>query len=175
MRKQIFNEIINKLVTYKLILFIFLLSFVFRSTLINKFPIGITHDELNYIMAAKSLANGSGFVPGTAPAVIKTSMKYNDVVIAEVPSIILAFFIKLGINPRLVGALFNSSIVVVFYFFVLNFIKNKAVATISSILMMINPWSFLIGRTIFETNYFVLFFLIGLLILIKTKQSNLFQ
>jgi hypothetical protein len=70
--------------------FILLLTFFLRTVLLNQFPIGITHDELNYIIAAKSLFYTGGFAPGSAPAIFPTTMTNLNTNIPEVPGLLLA-------------------------------------------------------------------------------------
>lgn len=154
---------------FKTILAIFLFAFLVRVILLSQFPIGTTHDELNYAMAAKSLAAGFGFVPGTAPAILSTQMQNFNVVIAEVPALTMAGFELIGIGPRAVGAFLSSASVVVFYFLALVLLKKKIPAALAALIMAISPWSFLMGRTAFETNFLVFFFLLGLLMLFKMK------
>lgn len=160
------------------IILIAVLALFLRLVWLGKFPIGITHDELNYIISAKSLFRVSHFAPGTAPAVFPTSMDLFTVTVAEIPSFILALttgFLKLSLfNSRFIGALFSSLSVVLVYFIVLTLTNVKIYAITSSLVMAVNPWSFLMGRTIFEVNFFVFFFLAGMLVLLKNKGWRIF-
>src|SRR4030043_2106746 len=69
---------------------LFLISVIFigasllRGFYLNRFPIGITHDELNYVLTAKSLFLTGKFLPQTSPAILPSGMKIFDVVMAEV-------------------------------------------------------------------------------------------
>src|SRR4030042_5411959 len=71
---------------------LFLISVIFfgalllRGLYLNRFPIGITHDELNYVLTAKSLFLTGKFLPQTSPAFIPAGMKLSDVVIADIPA-----------------------------------------------------------------------------------------
>ncbi|MBI2405580.1 hypothetical protein HYV21_00810 [Candidatus Microgenomates bacterium] len=156
-----------------MLLLILIFTFLSRLLLLDKFPIGITHDELNYVIAAKSLYWTKNFAPGTAPAVFSTDMTNFSVTIAEVPASILAFFIgpldTSLFTSRIIGAILNSSIVLAMYFLVKRLINSKLIALLTSLVLAINPWSFLMGRTIFETNFFVAFFLWGSVILLGQK------
>lgn len=149
------------------------LALLIRLVYLNYFPIGITHDELNYIIAAKSLYWTHSFSPGTAPAVLPTTMSNFTVTVAEVPALILA--VLLGSFPttlfasRVVGAVLSGLSVLAVYFIAFHLTKKRSAALICLLLMAINPWSILMGRTIFEVNFFVAFFLWGFLILIKSR------
>jgi len=149
-----------------------------RLIFLNRFPIGMSHDELNYIIAAKSLFWAHLFPPGTAPAVLPISMSNFTVIIAEVPALILAPLIGIFSSSlfisRVLGAILSVSTVLAVYFIAFHITKKRSVALICALLMSINPWSFLMGRTIFEVNFFVAFFLWGFLVLLKSKGWKIF-
>lgn len=160
------------------LIFIIFFAFSIRVLFLNKFPIGITHDELNYIISAKSLFLTHGFFSGTAPALLPTNMSNFTVTVAEVPSVILALtigWLKTSLfTSRILGALLGTLIILAIYLVVKELTNSRKYATICSLLMAINPWSFLMSRTIFEVNFFVAFFLIGLFVLIKNKGWKIF-
>lgn len=154
-----------------LLLIILIFTFATRIIFLDQFPIGLTHDELNYIIAAKSLFWTGNFAPGTAPAVIPTNMSNYTVVIAEVPALLLAPLVgslhTTLFFSRIVGAILSTLIVLGIFLLAKHLTDNRMIALIASIVATINPWSFLMGRTIFESNFFVAFFLWGFLVLIK--------
>jgi len=162
----------------KWVLSIFLFALAIRLAYLGKFPIGITHDELNYIIAAKSLFFTGNFAPGTASAILPVSMGNATVVIAEVPAYILSLLIGWTDSSlfasRVWGAVFSSVTVIVFYFLILELLDNKKVALVSALVMAFNPWSILMGRTAFEVNFFVFFFLSGFLVLLKSHGKNIY-
>jgi hypothetical protein len=154
-------------------------AFFIRVILLDRFPIGMTHDELNNIISAKSLFWTHSFAPGTAPAVLPTSMSNFTVTVPEVPTIILAALI--GPFPlsllggRIVGAVLSVLTILAVYFIALHITKKLLFAQISILLMAINPWSILLGRTMAELNFFIAFFLWGFLILIKSSGWKIFR
>lgn len=155
------------------ILLIFFLGFFLRVWWLDKFPIGITHDELNYLISAKSLFTTGSFPPGTAPTVMPSNMKDFTVTVAEIPSFLLALFVGFSDQSlfvgRIVGVILNSAAIVLIYFITKYFTRRKNYAFVASVVWAINPWSFLMGRTIFEVNFFVFFFLFGLVMLLYLK------
>ncbi len=161
-----------------IIITLFFLALLLRIYKLGTFPPGITHDELNYIMTAKSLFLTRNFIPQTAPTILPTDMRSYNVTIAEIPSLLLSPFIGVLnfslFSSRFIGALFSSFSIVILFYLVLLITENRSLAFISSALMTINPWSFLMGRTIFEMNLFVLFFLSGFLILLKHNNWKIF-
>lgn len=163
----------------KILLLIFvILNLLSRVILLEKFPIGITHDELNYIVSAKSLFWDKNFAPGTAPAILPTKMTNYTVTVAEVPTLILSILI--GPLPltlftaRMVRAILNTGVMLLLYFIAKEITQSKKTAIISALIFLINPWSFLMGRSIFETNFYLLFLLSALLILIKNNGWKIF-
>lgn len=157
---------------------IIVFTLITRIIFLNKFPIGITHDELNYIISAKSLFINKSFAPGTAPALLPTEMKNYTVTVAEVPSLILSPLIgnlpMSLFNARMIGAIFNTITGIALYLLSMEITKSKKTALISLLLFAINPWSFLMGRSVFEVNFYLAFMLLGLLVLIKNKEWKIF-
>ena len=155
------------------LLLIITFTLVSRVIFLDQFPIGITHDELNYIISAKSLFWDKSFAPGTAPAILPTKMSNYTVTVAEVPTFILSattsFFPLSLFTGRIVGAIFSIITAILLYLLTKRITNNDKTALISSLLFAINPWGFLMGRSIFEVNFYVVFFLLGLLILIKQQ------
>lgn len=157
---------------------ILVFALLIRVILLNRFPIGITHDELNYVIAAKSLFWTNSFSPGTAPAVLHTAMSNFTVTVAEIPALILAPIVGMLssslFTSRVVGSILSVMTVLAVYFIALHISKKRNVALICALLMTVNPWSILMGRTIFEVNFFVAFFLWGFLVLIKSRGWRMF-
>jgi len=160
------------------LLLIITFTLVSRVIFLDQFPIGITHDELNYIISAKSLFWDKSFAPGTAPAILPTKMSNYTVTVAEVPTFILSattsFFPLSLFTGRIVGAIFSIITAILLYLLTKRITNNDKTALISSLLFAINPWGFLMGRSIFEVNFYVVFFLLGLLILIKQQDWKIF-
>jgi len=160
------------------LIIVFLVAFFIRVVFLDRFPIGITHDELNYIFAAKSLFWAHAFPPGTAPALLPTGMNNFTVSVAEVPVIFLApiagLFQTTLLTSRMPGALLSVLSALAVYFIVKDLVKSIVYARLCFLLMAVNPWSFLMGRTIFEVNFFVCFFLWGFLVLLKNKSWKIF-
>lgn len=153
-------------------------SLFLRTILLNQFPVGITHDELNYIIAAKSLFWTGNFAPGTAPAVFPTNMTQFTVTVAEIPALLLIPLIgpleTSLFTSRILGAILSTSIILAVYLLTLKLTGKKLYALICALVLAINPWSFLMGRTIFEVNFFIAFLLWGFLILLQNKGWRMF-
>jgi hypothetical protein len=154
-------------------------AFFIRVILLDRFPIGMTHDELNNIFTAKSLFYTGSYAPGTAPAVLPSSMAYSTVTVPEVVvstlSILIGPFPMSLLMGRIVGALLSVSSVLAVYFIALHLTGRRIFAQISMVLMALNPWSILLGRTMAELNFFVAFFLWGFLVLLKSDGWRIFR
>lgn len=152
--------------------------FLTRVVLLGQFPTGITHDELNYVIAAKSLFWAGSFAPGTAPALLPTSMSHFNVVIAEVPAMFLSILI--GLLPttlftaRFVAMILGVLTGLAIYLLVEKLTNSKKVALVSLFVYIINPWAYLTGRTIFEVNFFVAFFFWGFWLLLRYQGWKIF-
>lgn len=173
-KQIILNSTRNNLLLFAILFF----SLITRTMFLNQFPIGMTHDELNYIIAAKSLFWTGNFAPGTAPAVFPTQMAQFTVTVAEVPALLLAPLIgpleTSLFTSRFLGALLSTLIILAVYFLVKRLTGRQLYAFVCALVMIINPWSFLMGRTIFEVNFFVAFFLWGFLILLGNRGWKIF-
>lgn len=173
------KQIILKITRNNLFLIILLFSSLFLKTiLLNQFPTGITHDELNYIIAAKSLFWTGNFAPGTAPAVFPTRLAESSVTVAEIPALLLSPLIgpleTSLFTSRVLGALLSTSVILAVYFLVKRLTGKQLYTLICALVLTINPWSFLMGRTVFEVNFFVAFFLWGFLILLHSQGWKIF-
>ncbi len=161
------------------IIFIFLVALGLRLVLLNSFPIGLTHDELNYVAAAKSIFLTGQFPSGTAPSLLPTKVVKPTVTVAEVPVFLLVPLI--GPLPfsfftaRMMGAALSAAVVLLLYYLVVEILNDQRVALITAVVAAINPWSFLMGRTIFEVNFVVFFFLLGFLILLRNEGKAIFK
>jgi len=154
-------------------------AFLVRIIYLGQFPIGMTHDELNNIFAAKSLFWTFSFPPGTAPAILPINMSNFTITIPEVPALFLAPLVgplqSSMFNARIAGAILSVLSVLAIYFIVLHITKKRIYAQLSMLIMAINPWSILMGRTMCELNFFIAFFLWGFLILINSRGWKMFS
>jgi hypothetical protein len=77
-------------------------------------------------------------------------------------------------DARVVEAFFSSLSAIVLYKLLMHLTKKRMYSVVVGVIWAINPWSFLMGRTVFEVNFFVFFFLFGLLVLFKNKGYKIF-
>ncbi len=141
----------------------------FRFWLLDLFPISIIHDELNYVMNAKSLYYTNQNIPLTASALFSWGETNFDVVISEIPPYLILPWI--GPNPlshfnaRLPYAVIGVLSVLLVYL-IAKTLLNEKVAIFAGFMMAANPWSIHIGRTALEVNFASFFFLLGTYVLL---------
>lgn len=173
------RQLILKLFGINLALvFIFLLALFLRTFLLNRFPIAITHDELDYIIQAKSLFYTGHAIPPSPFGIFSLGSKTAGNVLAELPSFLIAPLI--GLVPfsqfvaRLPYAIISSFTVIIIFFLFLELTKNKSLSILTTIALAVNPWSIHFGRTSFEFTFAIFFYLLGIYIIIKAKNWNIF-
>ena len=156
---------------------IFLISLSLRVLLLDIFPPAMIYDELNYVMSAKSLYHTGENIPWIASSLFSWGDKNFDIVISELPSLILTpFFGIIPLNQFTARFPFAviSSISVVFVYLISKRLLGFKIAIVSGILMAFNPWSIHLGRTALEVNFASLFFLIGIYLFLLLKKWKLF-
>jgi len=150
---------------------------ILRTLWLNLFPIGMTHDELNYVMNARSLFFSGRNIPWTASAFFSWGESQFDVVISELPAILIMPWIGLTkltmFNARLPYAFVGTATIVVFYFLSKK-LTNKQVARLAALALAVSPWSIHFNRTAFEINFAVLFYLLGIYFVISQNPKKIF-
>jgi len=137
---------------------------------LDKVPPGIIHDELNYVLNAKSLFLTGKFIPLTASAILSWGEKNFDVVISELPSFLVAPWIGLNklslFSARSPYAFLGFLSIILIYKIAEKIVSPKA-AIFCAFVFALNPWSIHIGRTALEVNFASFFFLLGLAALVR--------
>lgn len=158
------------------LILVFALALFLRVIFLDVLPIGMTHDELNYIVTAKSLFLSGSSVPLTAMSLFSWGTANFDVVIAELPSVLISPII--GVFPfsqfiaRFPYAIISALFVVVFYLVVQRLVGTKP-ALVSAVVMAINPWNIHFGRTAFEMNFSLLFYFIAIFVVLRNNANKI--
>lgn len=86
-----------------------------------------------------------------------------------------AFFVKLfGLNEwtlRISSVFFSLGTIIIVYFLSLKIFKDKSTALLSSFLLAISPWFFIFSRTGFEASAGLMFYNLGILLMIVSKKK----
>ena len=170
--KNLINKKLFKVLSKKLpIILILFFALILRLWWLDKFPVGITYDELEYVLDAKAVFHTGKDVSGLWSPFSLTA-KPLGVPMAELPSLIVAPFIgpvKLSLfTARFPYAIFSVLLILFIYLISQELLKSKKIALLAALLLSINPWSFHFGRTAFDGPLAILFYLIALYVLLKT-------
>jgi len=154
-------------------IFIFLAAiphFIF----LNKFPVGINHDEAEVINSAIYFYKYKTDYSGVSFPLSLFSSK-TDAKIASLPSFIISPFI--GLLPktvfyfRLIYVLTNIITILIFSKIIFELTKKKLLSQIIIFVSLLNPWFFIYSRATTEAPFALLFSLLGILFLINKKQN----
>ncbi len=159
-----------------LLIFIILLAGFLRFFLLDKIPIGITIDELDYIINAKAIFLNFTDISGTWFPLSLTNPPFSFPK-GEIPYLLFAPFIGPFpfslFNARILPAILSILFVLVIYKIVLK-LFGRDTAIIAGFLMAINPWAIWFGRTAYDTPITVFFYFLAFYILLITKSWKIF-
>ncbi|HEX8965176.1 MAG TPA: hypothetical protein VF820_01950 [Patescibacteria group bacterium] len=165
----------KKILIHLIILII--VSSILRFVFLDRIPIGIGGDELDYVMNAKALViNGSDISKQWNPFILKTPPF--EVPKAELPYFLVAPYI--GIMPlsllhaRVPYAMYSILFVILMYFLSLEFFKDKNKSFIIGIITAINPWMIYFGRSSYDTPLAIYFYYLALYLILKLKNKKIF-
>lgn len=158
---------------------ILLIAILLRFLFLANVPNGIFNDELTYLLVTKSIILNGSDITGTwsplsiflfhyPPGLLQTSL-----VQAELPYLLFLPAIKLfGLTmfgAHVTNAIAGVCLVIVMYFLTKK-LFHQQIALIVSFFTAINPWLIVNSRTAYESIYAVLFYLLGIYILLIAKR-----
>lgn len=165
--KRLFKIIFNYLPLIAILIF----ALTLRLWWLNKLPVGITYDEVEYILDAKAIYFTGKDISGSWSPLSLTT-KPVGVLTAELPALMISPLIgplELSLfTARLPYAVASVLIVFVLYLIAQELFSSKKVSLMTALLLSINPWSFHFGRTAFEAPVAILFYLMALYVFLKT-------
>lgn len=161
------------------LILIFCLALLLRVWWLDIFPIGLTHDEHEYIMQAKSLFyTGQGIPSAPLFGIFSWGQQGSGNVLAELPSFLIAPIVgpfnSSQFIARLPYAFISSLMTIVVYFIFYALTKKKSLALLASLVLTLNPWSIHFGRTSFELIFAVFFYLVGIYFVVKANKWRIF-
>lgn len=159
-----------------LLLFSILIAIVVRLLLLNIVPIGVSNDELDYLINAKAIALTGKDISGTwSPFSLKPPPF--ELPKGEIPYLLISPFFKLFpmslVSSKIPFILANLIFLIVMYLFISKLL-NKKIALISSFVIALNPWNIYYSRTAYEAPLALLFYFIGIYALIFSKGKKIF-
>lgn len=152
---------------------IFLL--ITRFAFVDKFPVGLSNDEIEYAISAKTYALVGKDVSGYSfpLSLFKTQ---TDGIISAIPPLLLSpIFSVIPLNQaniRIVSIMINLVTLIPLYLIAKN-LFSKRIALISTLIFLINPWSFYFSRIAVDTPFAFLFYMLGIYFLLsKPNKKN---
>ena len=155
-----------------LLLLIIILSFFLRFYKLTTIPASLNPDEkYNGYLAYSLLTTGKDLWGNYFPLAIKTFGSWTLPAYPYLTMIPVAIFGLTDFSARLVGAVFGVAGSVAIYYLADELFKKKKIALISAFLFALSPWSLFMSRISHEVNVAAVFFMVGLLALLKKKYS----
>jgi len=164
----------KRLINYLPLTLIILLSLGLRLIWLDKIPNGISGDELDYVLNAKTVFLTGKDISGQWSPASLFLFRYP---LGEFPKAELPYFLMIPfVGPmklsllivRLPFALLSTLIVLLIYL-ITKALLRKDVAIIAAFIAAINPWFIYIGRTAYEATPATLFYLFAIYILLVGK------
>ncbi|MCL5438765.1 MAG: glycosyltransferase family 39 protein [Patescibacteria group bacterium] len=161
---------------YLHIIILVILSSLLRFIFLDRTPIGISGDELDYVLNAKAVALTGKDISGLwSPFSLSTPP--HEVPKAELPYLFVTPFMKfLPLNllsARLPYAFFSVLFVVLIYLIGRRLFSSSQ-AFIIGLIAAINPWFIYFGRTAFDAPLAVYLYFLAFYILLKLKKNKIF-
>jgi 4-amino-4-deoxy-L-arabinose transferase-like glycosyltransferase len=153
---------------------IVIISSFFRFILLDRIPSGISNDELDYVLTAKSVFLTGKEINGVwSPISFTMDPAYLLAPVARVTYLIISPFIGILhfslFNARLPYVLINIGLIVIIYL-IARRILNSKVALFAGLIASINPWLIFIGRTAYEAPVSLFFAYLSFYILLVAKK-----
>lgn len=147
-----------------------LISIILRFLWLNIFPVGMTNDELEYILSSKTYALYGRDISGST---FPTSLFVNrtEGVISAIPPLLVSpIYLLLPLNQftaRLPYAIIN--ILTAFAVFYLAFIlsKKKVIGALAALFFLVSPWSMFLSRNTVDSSFSLLFYTWGVVAFLK--------
>lgn len=157
---------------------IIILSILLRFAYLNILPNGINGDELDYMLNAKAyFETGKDLIGVTSPlSVLLFHYPPTNMPQAELPYLLLLpivgpFGFSLFLS-RVIYAVASVSTVILLYF-IAKKIFNQQAALFTAFIAAINPWFIFVGRTAYEADLAVPFYLAGFYMLLAARKWKL--
>lgn len=150
---------------------IVLLALGTRTLFLDRIPTGVSNDELDYLLNAKSVYLSGSDISHTWNPLSLTVPKssFPQAEIAPLVTFWIVGPLPLSLfNSKLIYSLFSVGIVVLLYGITEELIGKKE-AFVVGLVAAINPWLIFFGRTAYDTTLAVFFFLLALYILLLLR------
>ena len=150
---------------------------VARFFYLDRFPVGMSHDEIEYILSGKTYFL-SGVDLSNTPFPKSIFQTKTEGIISFLPAVILSpYYGLVSINQftvRLPYVFINLLTAYVLYLLIKKLFEDKTFALISTIIFLANPWSFYLSRTASDTAFALLFYLLGIFFILDNSRKKIF-
>lgn len=158
------------------IFILIILSSVLRFIWLDRLPIGISGDELDYVLNAKAVAITGSDISGLWSPFSLSTPPY-EVPKAELSYLIVSPFV--GLTPlSLFSARFPYAFFSVLFVLLLYLISSRLfssnVGFIVGIVASINPWAVYFGRTSYDVPLAIYLYFLSFYLLLITKKNKIF-
>lgn len=165
------KNIVSKLSSNFGIIIILAIALLLRTIFLNEVPLGLSNDELSFIINAKAISlTGYDVLGAWRPWSLQPI--YNTFPMSELSFLIaiptLSLFKFSLFTAKLPYALFSTMLVGLLYL-ITNKLFGKKEAIIVAILATINPWGIFLGRTAFDSPIAIFYYMLALVILLYGK------
>ncbi len=160
----------KKTFTYFLLVFAIILAVITRGYKLGEAPAGLYLDEAGQGYSAYSiLLTGKDEFGKSLPVVFRNFTDFKTPVYIYLIVPLIPIFGLTPLTIRLPSFIFSILTIPIFYFLISKLLrdKNKTIPLLSALLLAISPWHVLFGRTNFECNVALFFFLSGALTFYK--------
>ncbi|MBP9690685.1 hypothetical protein KBD81_01250 [Candidatus Woesebacteria bacterium] len=140
-----------------------------RFLFIDRFPPGMQHDEIEYVLSSKTYQMFGTDLSGVSfPESLISTRTHGS--ISPIPPLLFSpLWNILPLNlltVRMAYTLLNVMTAIVFGLLVHSLFKNRILANIATLLFLLNPWSLYLSRQTIDATFALFFYLLGMYILI---------
>jgi len=154
----------KKYATYLFLALIIAIGIATRFYKLGEAPAGLYVDEAGQGYSAYSiLKTGKDEFEKSFPIVFRSLTDFKTPVYIYLVTPLIPFFGLSAFTVRFPSFLFSILTIPVLFFITQHLSKNVSLAIIGSLLLAISPWHILFGRTNFECNVALFFYLLGVL------------
>lgn len=164
----------NKKIRFYVLFLIGIVLIFSRFLYLDRFPIGISHDELEYILSAKTYFS-SGVDLSNTPFPKSIFQTKTEGVISFLPAIVLSPYYGLvplnQFTARLPYLIISLLTGITICFITKKLFNNKSLSIVTLLVYLVNPWSFYLSRFACDTPLALLFYLLGILFCLNSKNK----
>lgn len=153
------------------------IGIITRFIWLDRFPVGITHDETDIVLSGRYF-----YQNGTDASGVKFPLTFFKTQLGSgqtniVPFLLSPYFgnVKQTLsNSRLPFVIISLATTLVLGWVVYLFSKNRVLTVISCLVFLFNPWSFSYSRDVIEAPVSLLFLLLGVAVFFDNQAKRIF-